>query len=327
MSGNESTAGSFQVTVERGEARQRLDRFLTALGLWGTRSQVQRLIADGLVRVDGHVAKPGVLLRSGQRIDVAPAPPRAAAGVEPEAIPLSVLYEDAWLLVIDKPAGLVVHPAPGHWQGTLVAALLHRWQGRPAGMDPLRPGIVHRLDKDTSGVLLIAKDAATLAELGRQFRAREVSKEYLALVWGEPRRRQGEVRGAIGRHPVHRKRMSVRPGGRAAVTRYRVLGASAGVSLVRVMPETGRTHQIRVHLAALGHPIVGDQVYGGGIRRAAELGMRRQALHASAISLRHPATGAPLQTSAPLAPDMCQVLDKLSLSRLTSQGGSSSVSL
>ena len=323
--GSEASRGSFHVMVERGDARQRLDRFLTALGVCGTRSQVQRMIADGSVRVDGNVTKPGALLRCGQRIDVIPAVPRAASTVEPEAIPLSVLYEDDWLLIIDKPAGLVVHPAPGHWQGTVVGALLHRWQGRPADLDPLRPGIVHRLDKDTSGVLVIAKDATTLAELGRQFRAREVTKEYLALVWGELRERQGEVRRPIGRHPVHRKRMSVRAGGREAVTRYRVLGESQGVSVLRVVPETGRTHQIRVHLAALGHPILGDHVYGGGTRRAGDLGLHRQALHAVSLALRHPRTGAPLCVVAPVPDDIRQLLDKLGLSRLTTRGASSSV--
>ncbi|HUI28305.1 MAG TPA: RluA family pseudouridine synthase [Candidatus Kryptonia bacterium] len=313
------------LTVEPAAARQRLDRFLTALGTWGTRSQVQRLIAQGLVRLDGQPAKSGAVLRCGQRVDIQPAPAPSPNGVEPAPIPLDVLYEDAWLLVINKPAGLVVHPAPGNWQGTVVSALLHRWQGRPSDLDPLRPGIVHRLDKDTSGVLLIAKDAATLADLARQFRGREVGKEYLALVWGRVREPRGEITGPIGRHPVHRKRMSVRASGRAAVTRYDVIAQNAAASLLRVWPRTGRTHQIRVHLATLGHPIVGDVVYGGRRARTTETGVRRQALHAASLTFQHPQTGKSVCVTAPLPADMRQACDDVGLSGLTSRGPSSSV--
>ncbi|HTO56260.1 MAG TPA: RluA family pseudouridine synthase, partial [Pseudomonadales bacterium] len=314
-----------KLTVERDGARQRLDRFLTALGTWGTRSQVQRLITHGLVRLDGQPAKPGAVLRSGQHIEIEPAPVTVHSDVRPAAIPLEVLYEDAWLLVIDKPAGLVVHPAPGNWQDTLVSALLHRWEGRPSDLDPLRPGIVHRLDKDTSGVLLIAKDAATLADLARQFHNREVRKEYLALVWGSLRERRGEVAQPIGRHPVHRKRMSVRAGGRAAVTRFEVVAHNAAASLLRVWPQTGRTHQIRVHLAALGHSIVGDAVYGAHNARAAEVGMRRQALHAVSLTFQHPHSGESVCVTAPMPADMQDAYARLRLSGLTSREPSSSV--
>ncbi|MBI1814148.1 MAG: RluA family pseudouridine synthase [Deltaproteobacteria bacterium] len=322
----------FTVTIERADARQRLDRFLAGVGTWGTRSQVHRLIADGGVWIDGVPAKPSSVLRCGQCVEVRPARRHpSCADVMPEAIPLDVLHEDDWLLIINKPPGLVVHPAPGHWQGTLVSALLHRWQSRPADLDPLRPGIVHRLDKDTSGVLVIAKDAATLAALGAQFRAREVSKEYLALVWGTLRERQGEIRRPIGRHPVQRKRMSVRAGGRAAITRYEVVADTNGMSVVRVWPQTGRTHQIRVHLAALGHPVVGDALYGGGGARAAALAMSRQALHAARIEFVHPHTGKSIGVSAGLPDDLLGLLDRMGLARLalaslTSPRPSSSVS-
>ncbi len=229
-------------------------------------------------------------------------PPAIPAGIEPEPIPLTILYEDDWLLVVDKPPGMVVHPAPGHWHGTLVNALLHHWHGARPGLDPLRPGIVHRLDKDTSGVLVIAKDAATLADLGAQFRKREIDKQYLAFVWGRLRSEKGTVAEPIGRHPVHRNRMAVRRSGREAVTRFEVVERLANATVLRLFPQTGRTHQIRVHLAAIGHPILGDTVYGRTRNR--ELRVPRQALHAEKISLRHPHSGARISFTAPLADDL-----------------------
>ncbi len=293
-----------RLTVDERGARQRLDRYLAAQGKWGARSQVQRLIREGLVRVDGQSAKAGTVLRRGQSIDVHVAPPALPEGIEPEAIPLDVLYEDEWVLVINKPPGLVVHPAPGHWRGTLVSALLHHWRGPRPGLDPLRPGIVHRLDKDTSGVLVIAKDAATLADLGAQFRRREVEKQYVAFVWGRPRRQTGTITEPIGRNPTHRKRMAVRHGGREAVTAFAVCEQLDGVAMLRLFPKTGRTHQIRVHLAAIGHPVVGDAVYGRGRSRDSGLLVPRQALHAERISFRHPRTRARVSFTAPLADDL-----------------------
>jgi 23S rRNA pseudouridine1911/1915/1917 synthase len=288
---------------ERG-ARQRLDRYLAALGTWGSRSQVQRLIDSGHVRLDGRPVKAGTLLRRGQTIAVTPAPAALPVGVEAEAIPLCVLYEDEWLLVINKPPGLVVHPAPGHWRGTLVNALLHHWRGPRPGLDPRRPGIVHRLDKDTSGVLVIAKDAATLADLGAQFRTHQVEKQYVAFVWGRLRRQRGTIAAPIGRNPAHRKRMAVRHGGRAAVTAFEVCEQLDGITMLRLFPKTGRTHQIRVHLAAMGHPIVGDAVYGAGRARASAAFIRRQALHAERITFRHPHSGRRVSFLAPLADDL-----------------------
>jgi 23S rRNA pseudouridine1911/1915/1917 synthase len=293
-----------QVTVDEGGARQRLDRYLAALGKWGSRSQVQRLIEGGRVRLDGHAAKAGTVLRRGQTIAVEPGLPALPSGVEAEDIPLDVLYEDEWVLVINKPAGLVVHPAPGHWRGTLVSALLHHWRGPRTGLDPMRPGIVHRLDKDTSGVLVIAKDPATLADLGAQFRTREVEKQYLAFVWGRLRRRSGTISEPIGRNPTHRKRMAVRHGGREAITSFEVCEHLDGVTVLRLFPKTGRTHQIRVHLAAIGHPIVGDAVYGRGRTRANGALIHRQALHAERIAFRHPHTGQRVSFAAPLATDL-----------------------
>jgi len=282
-------------------AGERLDRYLAARGTWGSRAQVQRLITAGHVRVDDAVVKAGTVLRAGQQIAVEVVPaPLAPTDAVPEAIALDVLYEDDWILVLDKPAGLVVHPAPGNWQGTLVNALLHHWHGPRPGLDPARPGIVHRLDKDTSGVLVVAKDAATLAALAAQFRARTVTKQYVAFVWGRIRQDRGTIAAPIGRHPVHRKRMAVRASGREAVTDYEVLERIDGATLLRLFPHTGRTHQLRVHLAAIGHPIVGDAVYGRG-RPAA---LPRQALHAERLAFRHPHSGAAVAFTAPLPADM-----------------------
>ena len=295
-------ASAQRVTVDPSGRGQRLDRYLAGLGTWGSRSQVQRLINDGHVRLHGQRVKPGTVLRTGQQIDVEPLPPALPVGIAAEAIPLEVLYEDDWLLVINKPAGLVVHPAPGHWHGTLVSALLHHWQGLRPGLDPLRPGIVHRLDKDTSGVLVIAKDTETHAALGRQFRNREVEKQYVAVVAGRMPHASGMIAAPIGRNPVHRKRMAVRAGGREALTAYEVLEHFAEVTFVRLRPQTGRTHQLRVHLAAIGHPIIGDAVYGR--RRQSRLVMRRQALHAERLRFRHPRTGAWLVATAPWPEDL-----------------------
>lgn len=278
------------VVGDRGR-RQRLDRYLAACKRWGSRSQVQRLIEIGNVLVDGRKAKASLVLHPGQEIRVTAAERSLSAVLEAEDIALDVIYEDGALMVINKPAGMVVHPAAGNWRGTLVGALLHHWGGALPGLDPLRPGLVHRLDKDTSGVLVVAKDPATLAELGRQFRKREVDKQYIALVWGRMRQRRGVLDSPIGRNPKDRKRMAVRAGGRAAVTEYEVVAQAGGVSYVRLFPRTGRTHQLRVHLSALGHPIVGDRVYGGVRGRTGGAIIDRQALHAERLTLTHPRTG------------------------------------
>jgi 23S rRNA pseudouridine1911/1915/1917 synthase len=293
-----------RIIVEARAAQQRLDRYLAALGKWGSRSQVQKLIAVGAVRLAGHAAKAGAIVHGGEAIDIESFSLPVAAGVEPEPIALDVLYEDAHLLVINKPAGLVVHPAPGNWRGTLVSALLHHWRGPLPGLDPARPGIVHRLDKETSGVLVIAKDPETLTALGNQFRRRLVEKQYVAFVWGRLRPQRGAISEPIGRNPVHRTRMAVRRGGREALTAFEVVERFDEVTMVRLFPRTGRTHQLRVHLAAIGHPIAGDAVHGRARTRSGEVLIQRQALHAEQIVFRHPATQERMRVTAPLPPDL-----------------------
>lgn len=298
------------VTVDGAVRRRRLDRYLADVGAWGSRARVQRLIAAGRVLVDGAVAAADTIVRPGQEIRVADdSAPMPVSAVEPEAIPLVILHEDERILVVNKPAGLVVHPASGHWRGTLVAALLHHWRGPRPGLDPERLGLVHRLDKDTSGVLVVAKDADALEQLGAQFRARTVEKEYVAFVFGRPAATAGVIDAPIGRHPVHRKQMAVRAGGRPAVTRYEVVAADAEIAMVRLWPRTGRTHQIRVHLRALGHPIVGDAVYGKDPAGAtARVG--RQALHAARLTFCHPESGERVSFVADLPADLAVLVGR-----------------
>ena len=302
-------------------AGMRLDRFLATLPELGTRSRAKGLIDDGRVAVDGVPRKSAHAVRAGERIAVT-VPPPEPTGVEPEALPLVVLYEDPHLLAIDKPAGMVVHPAPGARRGTVVSAVLHRLGALETGGDPQRPAIVHRLDRDTSGVLLIARTPQALEGLARQFRERTLAKRYLAVVHGVVRPAAGVIDQAIGRHPRERQRMSVGTRrGRTAVTRFEVVERFRGATLLRLAPETGRTHQIRVHLAALGHPIVADRVYGGVRgRRGASVpaavaavleACPRQALHAETIAFAHPVSGARMEVRAALPPDLARLLDSL----------------
>lgn len=314
----------FLWTVSAADAGVRLDLFLTRQGVLGSRSQVARLIAADRVLVRGRSGKAGVLLRTGDEVTAEPQP-SASLPAEAEPIALDVLYEDDVLLAINKPPGMVVHPAPGHQRGTLVSALLHRWANPGEGLDPGRLGIVHRLDKDTSGVLLVARTPRSLAELARQFRIRAVRKEYLALVVGAPRESRGIVEAPIGRHPTLRKKMAVRPQGRAATTRYEVLERFSGLTLMRAFPETGRTHQIRVHLAALGTPIACDPLYGRS-RTAIAMPLSRQALHARAIEFTHPETDVRMRIEAPLALDFARALANLGAKTLTSSRPFPSVS-
>jgi 23S rRNA pseudouridine1911/1915/1917 synthase len=301
-----------------GEAKRRLDHFLVEAGLLGSRSQIRKLIAGGQVRVDGVVAKPGERLRVGQRV-VAERPIARAETAAAEAIDLRVLYEDEFLLAVDKPAGLVVHPAPGNWSGTLVNALLHRWRDTPRDLDPERCGIVHRLDKDTSGVILVAKDLETHEAVSRLFRQREVRKQYAAIAYGSPRLDVGEIDAPIGRHRVDRKKMAVRRGGRHAITRYEVIERYRGAALLYLYPLTGRTHQIRVHLASIGHAILDDPVYARGRQFRVELG--RQALHAQRLHFTHPRTGEEVRLHAPWPADFARAVEELRSGR-ESRGGS-----
>jgi 23S rRNA pseudouridine1911/1915/1917 synthase len=287
----------------------RADRFAADLsGL--SRSRVQRLISEGRVTADGQLVKANTIVPSGAVL-VIDVPPPEPAGIEPEAIPLDVVYEDDDVLVVDKPAGLVVHPSPGHWSGTLVNALLARdtVYGGIAGVE--RPGIVHRLDRDTSGLLIVAKTDAAQASIMAQLKARRVKKTYLALVQGSVQAAVGRIEAPIGRDPKNRMRMAVVPDGRASVTGYRVRERFAGWTLLEVDLVTGRTHQIRVHLAALGHPVAGDPVYGTGTARRGPDGLERLFLHAWRVVFAAPATGDLVRVEAPLPPALDGVLDGL----------------
>lgn len=337
----------FEFTVPSSAAGTRLDQFLAAQSLPFSRSQLARRIDEGEVLLDGRPAKPGHKLRSGQLIVFSPPPP-SPTGLLPEAIPLDILYEDRHLIVLHKPAGLVVHPAPGHPSGTLVNALLHHcgalptppvytgdsgsgW-ARPDGPDgddededaeagmtvaapalsiggQQRPGIVHRIDRGTSGVLVCAKDEPSLVGLQAQFQRHSITRRYLAIVEGMPRS-TGSMTTRYGRHPTDRKRFTGRSGGKHAVTHYRVLEAlpHGPASLVEVSLETGRTHQIRVHFSEAGFPLIGDPLYGhkspsrSPALRAACAALGRQALHAAVLGFSHPITQKWLEFSV-AAPD------------------------
>jgi 23S rRNA pseudouridine1911/1915/1917 synthase len=306
--------------VADGEAAgQRLDAWLARRLPALSRARLQALIDEGHVLLDGGRPRPSARLRAGQVATVSlPAP--VPAQPRPEDIPLSIVHEDPHLLVLDKPAGLVVHPGAGTPHGTLVNALLGRVRDLSGVGGVLRPGIVHRLDRGTSGLLVVAKDDTTHRALARQFAGRTVEKEYLALVLGAPARASGEVTAAIGRDPVHRRKMSVRaPRGREARTSWKVEERFDGATVLRVRIHTGRTHQARVHLASVGLPVAGDPVYGGtrtpssrrAAARAALRSLERPALHAARLSFTHPATGERLAFEAPLPPDLQSVLERL----------------
>jgi 23S rRNA pseudouridine1911/1915/1917 synthase len=291
------------------EAGRRLDVALAELAAV-PRAQAQRWIEAGRVRVAGAPARAAHRLQEGEVLEADPPEP-VAPSLEPEAIPLAILHEDADLIVIDKPAGLVVHPAPGHPRGTLVNALLHHCRDLAGIGGVLRPGIVHRLDQGTSGVLVAAKHDAAHVALAAQFREHTVERVYVALVRGVPGAAGGRVDRPVGRHPQDRKRMSVRTdAGREAVTEWRVARrfAASGVSLLEVRPATGRTHQIRVHLASIGLPIVGDPVYGRG---GPTLGLSRPALHARVLGFTHPRTGERMRFEAPPPADFAKALAAL----------------
>ncbi|HEV3362912.1 MAG TPA: RluA family pseudouridine synthase [Acidimicrobiia bacterium] len=279
---------------------KRLDAFLAAAFPDLSRAHHQRLIEEGHVLVDGRPRKPAYKLRPGEDIDItfAAATP---IDVPAQTIPIAILYQDADLAVIDKPAGLVVHPAPGHSSGTVVNALLDRLPDLSGIRGSIRPGIVHRLDKDTSGVMVVAKHDRAQQSLVDQLKARTVHKEYVALVAGEPSPPEGIIDAPIARDPHDRKRMAVISDGREARTRYATEERFGRSSLVRAFPETGRTHQIRVHLAAIGHPVAGDVRYGG--RRPA-LPVDRPFLHAHFLAFDHPATGERRDHTSPLPADL-----------------------
>jgi 23S rRNA pseudouridine1911/1915/1917 synthase len=301
--------------VAQAAVGQRLDLFLAQQIESVSRSQLSRQIGQAAVTVNGEAGAPSRKLRVGDVITWAP-PPVVATEIAAEALPLTIVHEDRWLVVIDKPAGLVVHPAPGHEAGTLVNALLaHCHDLRGIGGE-LRPGIVHRIDKDTSGLLVVAKDDATMNALAAAFKAHTVERVYDALVVGKPPGPEGRIDTLYGRDPRERKKFSSRVRtGKRAITNWRVVERFAGAARIEARLETGRTHQVRVHLAALGCSLLGDRTYGNPPRearlRAIGTALGRQALHARLLGFVHPATGARMTFSSELPPEMESALAAL----------------
>ena len=292
----------------------RLDRFVAERLPDITRSHVKKLIDEEMVSINGKPGKPSSKLKPEDAVTVV-VPDPVPIELVPEAIPLSVLFEDADLLVVDKPAGLTVHPGPGHPTHTLVNAILARCPDLAGIKGSVRPGIVHRLDKDTSGLIMIAKNDLAQVGLSQQIKERTVTKRYVALVKGKVKQERGSIEAPIGRDRHNRKRMTVVSTGRDARTDYRVLRRLEGFTLVEATLVTGRTHQIRVHLSSIGHPVVGDPVYGG---RSPLLG--RQFLHAAELRFQQPRTGAAIACSSPLPQDLDDVLDRLGGPRKTLTG-------
>jgi 23S rRNA pseudouridine1911/1915/1917 synthase len=313
-----------ELVVDRGEAGWRLDLFLTHHFPDYSRVHLRRVITAGGALVDGSGGKPSYRLHAGQRVSVVlPEIPREAP--RPENIPLEILFEDDWLAVVNKPPGMVVHPARGHWSGTLAGALQYHFGGQLSSVGgPTRPGIVHRLDRDTSGAILVAKNDIAHGKLGAQFEERSIEKEYFALVAGSPGRDRDLIDRPIGVHPRHRQKMAIRPDesiSRHAVTFYEVLERFDGFAAVTAVPKTGRTHQIRVHLDHAGFPILCDRQYGGRseitrgeIRRDADdetVLLDRQALHARRLRFSHPQSQKTIEVEAPLPADIAAVLAEL----------------
>jgi 23S rRNA pseudouridine1911/1915/1917 synthase len=320
--------GELSLTVGADDAGTRLDVFLARSMPDRSRSFLARAIEKGAARVDGVTARAAIKLRAGSLVCfTVPEPPRA--GPAAEDIPLEFLHLDEWIAAVNKPAGMVVHPAKGNWKGTLAGALKWHLENAAAGGGlstaggPTRPGIVHRLDRDTSGVIVVARTEEAHHALARQFERRSVEKTYLAITQGQPQFDRDEINLPIGIHPYQREKMAVRrdhPTAREAVTRFEVLERFRAAALVRLHPRTGRTHQIRVHLAAIGCPVLCDALYGGrtvvhrGLLAGGDEGpvvIARQALHAAGLVVAHPATQARLELAAPLPDDMERVLDVL----------------
>jgi 23S rRNA pseudouridine1911/1915/1917 synthase len=288
----------------------RIDVFLTGRLPTLSRALIQRFIKEGRAKVNGRVARPSSKVCKNDLVEIE-VPHIVRPKMVPREMPLDILFEDEHFIAIHKPAGLVMHPSTGHWEDTLVNAVVAHLKIPIEATDIVRPGIVHRLDKDTSGVIVMGKTHTGLDGLAKQFRERTIEKEYRAIVHGELARDEGEILLPIGRNRADSKKMGVaRAGtGKEAVSRYRVLERLPGFTFVSVVPETGRMHQIRVHLANIGHPCVGDPLYAAD--RPSVEGMSRQALHAHRLVLRHPATGAPMTLTAPLAGDMAALLERL----------------
>jgi 23S rRNA pseudouridine1911/1915/1917 synthase len=297
---------SFKVSPE--QAGLRLDKFLADSLSYLSRERLQAYIKEGYVQVDGKLSKPAYKLSPGELVTLELPPEEETTEVLPEALPLDILYEDEHIAVVNKPAGLVVHPAFGNWSGTLVNALMHRYPALRRWPNPTRAGIVHRLDKETSGAMIVALTQEAYLQLVAKFQQREVIKLYWALVDGAPPTETGTIEAEIGRDAVIRKRMKVARTGKYAVTDFRILERYPHHSWLEVHIETGRTHQIRVHLAFIGCPVAGDRVYG---RQHSSIALERFFLHARSLTFRHPLSDEELYIEAPLAPELDAVLKDL----------------
>ncbi len=323
-SGSLKASGYQAVTAGSADEGRRLDQFLADRVPELSRSRVQKLLEEEKVQVNREpCSDKNYRLRAGDRVGVT-LPPAEDSDLEPEAIALDIIYEDDDLVAINKPRGMVVHPAPGHSRGTLVNALLHHCPNLSGVGGIRRPGIVHRLDKNTSGLLLVAKNDFTHRALSAQLKSRQLKREYIALVAGRVKPLLGRVEAPIARHPHHRKKMAVVAGGRPAVTRYRGLKYYGRYSLIRLNLETGRTHQIRVHMSHLGYPVVGDPTYAaGGWKELPESLAAPQALHACRLQLIHPRTARVLELTAPLPPSFKKVLHHLKAISVSPEEGPS----
>ncbi|HRZ86395.1 MAG TPA: RluA family pseudouridine synthase [bacterium] len=299
-----------KLLVDEDGDQERLDKYLAAMLPEQSRTYIQKLIADGQIAVNGHPSKSHYKVRTGDEVTVdLPEPIRL--DVEPEEIPLAIIYEDSSIIVVNKPPGMVVHPAAGNYAHTLVNALLYHTKDLSDINGVLRPGIVHRLDKDTSGCIIVAKSNDAHRKLSQQFEHREIKKEYVTIVRGFVRESHGIIDAGIARHPVLRKKMAVSESGRDALTRFEVIERFKNATLLRIKPETGRTHQIRVHLSHLGYPILGDDQYARPHRHHFEFPIPRQMLHAMTLGVTHPQTGAFIEFTAPLPEDMELAIDEL----------------
>ena len=320
LSTEDETGKHFSLDVAEKYQGRRLDQFLSEVDLNLSRSQAKKLIEAGNILLSQRPSKPSVHLKAGDVVSGILPQPRPLSLI-PESLPLSILYEDSSIIVIEKSPGMVVHPAYGNPSGTLMNALLYHCKDLGGINGVLRPGMVHRLDKDTSGVMVVAKEDEAYHQLTKQFKNRTVEKVYLAIAYGTFAKNEGLIDSAIGRHPNQRKRMSVRTKkGRPAITRWRVIERLDGFTLLEIFPQTGRTHQIRVHLSSMGHPLLGDPLYGrkgrpGSIHdpvlRESVKRIDRQALHACRLGFNHPQTGERIRFDSPMPQDMREVLEWL----------------